>query len=149
MRDRYLLANFNFARPREKLDGSGMRGFVENHVLVNEAATRATGYVWSFPNPDGPDTAVPGFEHEYLVINMSLWESIDSLKNYVYKSVHGRFFKKRKEWFEAPEGPNYVLWWVHKDHRPDTLEARDRLEHLCIQGPTPYAFNFTQTFPPE
>jgi hypothetical protein len=45
--------------------------------------------------------------------------------------------------------PMVVLWWVPVGHLPTTAEAKEKLEHLRVHGPTPQAFTFKQRFPAE
>ena len=35
-----------------------------------------------------------------LLVNMSLWQDIESLHNYVYRSAHNEVLAQRKLWFE-------------------------------------------------
>ena len=143
----YHLAHFNVARPREPLSHAAMHEFVANLERVNEAAHGSPGFLWDFTNPNGPDGPMPGFDDAYVVVNLSVWASVDALKDYVYKGLHGDFFRRRAAWFEKPDRANYVLWWVAAGHRPDTLEARGRLDSLRERGPTPDAFDFRKPFP--
>jgi hypothetical protein len=78
---------------------------------------------------------------------MSVWESLDALRDFVYRGSHMEVFRKRREWFERMELPHYCLWWVPSGHIPTIVEGRERLEHYQKHGSTPYSFWFSQPFP--
>jgi hypothetical protein len=83
-----------------------------------------------------------------LLVNMSVWESVDALADFVYRSDHRKVMIRRREWFERMEDSYMVLWWVEARHRPSTEEAKQRLATLRRDGPTPAAFTFRSPFPP-
>ena len=80
---------------------------------------------------------------------MSVWASVESLREYTYKSDHVAILRRRKEWFEKPNGAIMALWWVPAGHTPTVSEGQERLQHLQEHGPKPYAFTFNDIFPPE
>jgi hypothetical protein len=71
-----------------------------------------------------------------------VWESVDSLRAYVYKSAHQGVLRERKRWFERFDDPYYALWWIPAGHLPDPQEGKERLEYLGKSGDTAYAFSF-------
>jgi hypothetical protein len=79
---------------------------------------------------------------------MSVWESIDALANFVYRSDHIAVMRRRREWFERIVN-HMVLWWVPVGHEPSVAEAEKRLKHLREYGPTPYAFTFKRRSVPD
>lgn len=82
-----------------------------------------------------------------VAINMSVWESVDTLREYVYKSAHSGVLRDRKRWFEKFDGPYYALWWIPAGHIPTPQEGKERLEHLRVHGETGHAFSFRHIFP--
>ena len=82
-----------------------------------------------------------------MIVNMSVWESVEALKDYTYKSLHVELLKHRKQWFEAFGKPHMVMWWVPAGHIPTIEEAMEKLEHVTAHGPTVKAFNFSKPFP--
>ena len=74
---------------------------------------------------------------------MSVWKDAESLKDYVYKSDHSTFMRRRAEWFERID-VYQVLWWMPKGELPDLAEAKRRLESLESKGPTTYAFGIKE-----
>jgi hypothetical protein len=103
--------------------------------------------VWSPADGEAGD-AVATFGSPLVLANMSTWRSLDDLRRFTYEGQHGLALKRRHEWFDAPSGPGYVLWWVPSGHRPDWVEAKGRLQQLDAYGPTPEAFTFARTFNP-
>ena len=82
-----------------------------------------------------------------MIVNMSVWESIEALRDFAYRSDHISVFRDRAKWFEKMDKPNYCLWWVLEGHRPTVAEGRERLERYQTHGATPYSFWFSQRFP--
>jgi Domain of unknown function (DUF3291) len=79
---------------------------------------------------------------------MSVWETVDALKQYVYRSAHAQLLRERYQWFEKFAGTFVGLWWVPKEHLPTVEEATEHLEYLEAREATPFAFTFGQLFPP-
>ena len=82
-----------------------------------------------------------------MIVNMSVWESVDTLRHDVYSSQHVQLFRDRAKWFEKLPLPPYCLWWVPAGHVPTVAEGRERLEHYQKHGATPFSFWFSQRFP--
>ncbi len=79
---------------------------------------------------------------------MSVWESVDSLRQFTYRlREYVQALRDRAQWFEKMRLPHYCLWWVPVGHRPSVTEGRERLEHYQQHGPTPDAFWFGREFP--
>ena len=144
----YQLAQLNVALMRAPLDDPVMSGFVDQLEYINSVADRTEGFVWRLQTEDGDATAIRAFDEERILVNMSVWESLESLHDYVYRSDHLAPLRDRKEWFERFEGPPLVLWWIPAGHVPTVDEGKERLEHLGRHGPTPQAFTFKTWFPP-
>jgi len=146
--DGYELVHFNFAMARRPLDHPDMNGFTSQLDAVNRLALASPGFVWSPADGEAGD-AVATFGSPLVLANMSTWRSLEDLRRFTYEGQHGRALKKRREWFDAPSGPSYVLWWIPAGHRPNWEEAKRRLDHLATHGPTPHAFTFFTVFNPE
>ena len=142
------LAQLNVARLRAPLDSQMLVEFVEALEPVNALADDAQGFVWRLQTEDGDATAIRAFEDDMLLVNMSVWESVDDLAVFVYRSDHRRVMIRRREWFERMVDSSTVLWWVEAGHRPNVIEAKQRLATLRRDGPTPAAFTFRSPFPP-
>lgn len=145
---RYALAQANIGRIVAPLDDPVMAGFVDQLDFINAVADRSPGFVWRLQTEDGDATAIRPFEDERLLVNMSVWESLESLYEYVYRSEHLDALRGRRQWFERMDGPHLVLWWVPAGHRPTVIEAKERLDILAERGPSPEAFTFKEPFSP-
>lgn len=144
----YQLAQVNIARMRAPLDDPLMQDFVAQLDEINQLAEAAPGFVWRLQSDEGDATALRPFEDDRILINMSVWESVEALQHYVYKSAHTDVMKRRREWFEKFDGFYTALWWVAAGHLPTTEEAKERLAHLNEHGVSDYAFTFQKPFPP-
>jgi len=142
------LAQLNIGVIRAPMDSPVMAEFANNLDRINALAEASPGFVWRLQTEDGNATAIRPFEDENLLVNMSAWRDVESLKAYVYGSAHVQFMRRRREWFEFMKEAYLVLWWVPRGHRPAIAEAIAKLELLKAQGPGPEAFTFAQPFPP-
>jgi hypothetical protein len=145
---RFHLAQVNIGRFRAPLDDPIMEGFKSQLDPVNALADRTPGFVWRLQTEDGNATAIRPYEDDGLMaINLSVWESLEALQRFVYLSSHVDTLRARKQWFEPIDGPILALWWIPAGHVPTVAEARERLQHLKENGPTPHAFTFRTPFP--
>ena len=144
----YHLAQLNIGRLRAPLDSPQLGGFVAGLDPINALADRSPGFVWRLQTDEGNATGIHAFQDELLLLNMSVWESPETLRAFVYQSEHRGFLAQRREWFERLAEAIQVLWWVPAGHLPTVEEAVDRLETLRRDGPSPQAFTFRALFPP-
>jgi hypothetical protein len=143
----YQIAQVNIGRIKGPLDGEVMRGFVSRLNEINALADRSPGFVWRLQTEEGNATYLRPYEHDdRLLLNMSVWETIESLKDYVYRTAHAELLRQRQEWFEKLAGVYTALWWVPAGHIPGIDEAKKRLAHLERYGPTQFAFTFKNVF---
>jgi uncharacterized protein DUF3291 len=144
---RFHLAQVNIGRVRAPLDDPIMEGFRTQLDPINALADRTRGFVWRLQTEDGNAMAIRPFDDERMAINLSVWDSLDALQQFVYRSAHIAPLRDRQQWFEPIEGPILALWWVPAGHIPTVAEAIERLDHLKAHGPTAHAFTFRQPFP--
>lgn len=142
----FQLAQSNIARMRAPLDDPIMAGFVELLEPLNLLADRSPGFVWRMQDDEGDATAIRVFDDELILFNMSVWESVEALQEYAYRSSHVKAVRARGDWFEPMSRPNFVLWWVPAGHIPSVEEARERFTMLWERGPTAAAFTFHTRF---
>lgn len=145
------LAQVNIARMLEPLESELLKDFVANLDPVNAEADNAPGFIWRLKSEDGDATSIRAFEWDTngsagVLVNMSKWESLESLKDYVYKSGHVAVMRRRFEWFHKVAEATTVLWWVPAGHIPTTAEAEQKLLLLREAGPTPEAFTLRASF---
>jgi len=149
----FALAQVNIGRLRAPLDTPQLAGFMAALDPVNAVADAAPGFVWRLQTEDGNATAVRAFEWDQagsagVIMNMSVWESVEALAAFVYSEQHRQVLCLRREWFERMEEAYLALWWIPRGHVPTTGDAEDRIRHLRAHGPTPYAFTLRVHFPP-
>lgn len=142
------LAQLNIGVIRGPMDGPVMAEFAANLDRINALAEASPGFVWRLQTEEGNATAIRPFENENLLVNLSVWKDVESLKAYAYRSAHAEFLRRRREWFEPMQEAYLVLWWVPRGHRPDVAEAIARLERLKAKGPGPEGFTFRDPYPP-
>lgn len=149
----YVLAQVNIGRLTAPLDSRRLAGFVAALDSVNAVADAAPGFVWRLQTEDGNATAIRAFEQDAegadggILINMSVWESVEALGAYVYGPAHIAVLRRRRQWFEPMKEAYTALWWIPRGHIPDVHEAEARVKHLRAHGPTPYAFTLRVHFP--
>jgi hypothetical protein len=136
------LAQLNIGRIRYEIDDPRMADFTNNLALVNGIAERSAGFIWRYIDESGNATNTRPYADPRIIINFSVWESVDALERFVWRTVHRRFYGRRAYWFEHFEGPSVVLWWVPAGHRPSVEEAVARIEHLKQHGPSDHAFDW-------
>jgi hypothetical protein len=141
------LAQLNIGRILAPLDDASMAGFVNALAPINALADAAPGFVWRFQTAAGDATSLRPFDDDnLLLVNFSVWESVEALKAFVYQSDHAGVMRNRRQWFAKLAEQYTVLWWVPAGHIPTWEEAQVRLELLRRQGPTAEAFTFQQPF---
>ena len=146
----FHIAQVNVGRIRGPLGGPVMAGFMQRLDEINALADHSPGFVWRLQTNEGNATYFRPYEHDdQILLNMSVWESIEALKNYVYRTAHAELLRHRQEWFEKFAGVYMALWWVPAGHVPGIDEAKKRLVHLDKHGPTQYAFTFKNVFQPD
>jgi hypothetical protein len=150
----YVVAQVNIGRLAAPLDSPQLADFVAGLDPVNAVADGAPGFVWRLQTEDGNATALRVFEQDAegadggILINMSVWETVEDLASFVYGEAHLAVLRRRREWFERLKDAYAALWWVPRGHIPTTVEAEDRVKHLRAHGPTPRAFTLKVHFPP-
>jgi len=146
----YQIAQVNTGRIKAPLDSPIMAEFMNQRDAINALADKAPGFVWRLQTGEGNATYFrPYPEDDRILLNMSVWETIESLKDYVYKTAHAEVMRHRQEWFEKFPTTYIALWWVPAGHIPGIDEAKKRIAHLDLHGPTEFAFTFKKTFPPD
>jgi hypothetical protein len=143
------LAELNIGKFKYPTTDVRMAGFMDNLDRVNALADRAEGFVWRLIS-DGSNNATDlRYGDEDYSVNMSVWTDVQSLENYVFKTVHVQIYKSRAEWFEKMEKPHMVFWWVPEGYIPSLKEAIDKLELLQKNGPSENAFGWAEVMDVE
>ena len=145
----YHLAQVNIAKMLAPIDSSVMADFVNNLDRINGIAEKSPGFVWRLTGDENNATALRVFEDDFLIINMSVWESKEALFNFTYASQHAGILKRKNEWFHKLTDMHMCFWYVEVGHEPSPEEAKLRLQYLNDHGETPYAFSFKGKFSAE
>lgn len=142
----HQLAQLNIARLLEPIDSPRLAPFVAALDEVNAVADAAPGFVWRLQSESGNATDIrPWGEH--VIVNMSVWESVQALRDYVYGPMHTDVLRRRRDWFVPLGTAHLVLWWVPAGHRPTLDGAGERLARLARDGPSPAAFTLREPYP--
>lgn len=141
----FQVAQINVARAKAPVGSPLLAGFVAKLDEVNALADAAPGFVWRLQTEDGNATAIRAFDDDRVIVNMSVWESVDDLGAFVYRSDHVEVMRRRREWFDRLD-VFMALWWVPAGHVPSVAEAQERLAHLGVYGSAQFSFTFKQRF---
>ena len=137
------LAQLNIGRLVAETDDPRVAEFMAALDRVNGIGKRMPGFVWMMegsgePGTGNTETKIDGDPR--FVSNLTVWESVEALEQFVWNTVHRQFYERRAEWFEVLGERHLVMWWVPEGHRPTLEEALARLEHLRAHGDSDHAF---------
>ncbi len=138
------VAQINIGTMLAPTDDPLVAEFMDNLDRINADADRAPGFVWRLQTDDGNATSIHAFDDPLTLVNMSVWVSVDALKDYVYRTEHVDFFRRRAAWF-VPDAKRVALWWIRPGEVPAIDDAVRRVTFLERRGPSPYAFGFGRT----
>ena len=143
----YHVAQINIARMIAPIDDPIMADFVAQLAPVNALADSSPGFVWRLQTDRGDATSIIDLDDEMIIVNLTVWENMEALREFVYKNAHYRILRDRKRWFEKFDGPYYAIWWIPAGHLPSVAEGKQRLEYLRQHEDSAYAFSFKNVFP--
>ena len=143
------LAQLNVGRLRVPMDDPRIDDFRENLDPVNALAEGSPGFVWRLQDHSGNATGIKPYGDDLEIVNLTVWESVEALADFTYRSGHVEFLRRRREFFEAATQPILCLWWIPEGTTPSVEDAIARLDHLRAHGPTPTAFTFSSRFEPD
>lgn len=141
------LAQLNIATLLAPLDSPILADFVAELDGINALADESPGFVWRLQSDSDDAQVAEQVFGTQVIVNMSVWRSVDELHNYIYRTAHAQVMSRRKEWFSRMDNMYSVLWWVPQGHRPSPAEAKQKLELLESEGPNSEAFTFKNAFP--
>lgn len=147
MRTAHHLAQLNIARMVAPLDSPTMAEFMGRLDEINALADAAPGFVWRLADEAGNATSLKAFDDDWLIVNMSVWESVEALRAFTYQSRHSELMRKRRQWFEPHTEAYFLMWWIPAGHIPTLAEARERLRYLQANGESAYAFTWRNSYP--
>ena len=145
------LAQLNLGLFRAPLDHAEMAEFAAALDPINAIAEASAGFIWRLKAEDGSSSSyvdVPGRADPLWAPNLSVWEDLESLRHFMYKSGHASYLRRRGEWFQKPDRPINVLWWIPAGDIPTLGDAVKRLDYLTENGPSEFGWPLTEPFPP-
>jgi hypothetical protein len=140
------LAELNIGRLLAPTDDPRVAEFMGALDRINGLGKRMPGFVWMMEGSGAPNTGNTEAKisaDPQLVTNLTVWEDVASLENFVWNTVHRAFYERRAEWFEVYGDMHFVMWWVPAGHQPTLDEALARLKHLQSQGNSDHAFGWS------
>ncbi|MGH8245176.1 MAG: DUF3291 domain-containing protein, partial [Gammaproteobacteria bacterium] len=138
----------NIALMKGSYDNPVMADFVAQLDSVNGVADASSGFIWRMQGDDEVAVATRIFGEPRMLINMSVWESIEALRCFVYHDRHLGVFRDRHRWCEKMNRAHLALWWVPIGHVPTVDDGKVCLDRIDAEGPTARAFTFSHLFPP-
>jgi hypothetical protein len=142
----FHLAQVNIGIAKGEMDREVMKVFADNLDPINAIAESSKGFVWRLKDDGGNATDISFSDNPNELVNMSVWESVETLKHFMFKTHHIDFLKRKKEWFETPTQATYVLWWIPAGHFPTIEEAKQKLALIRQNSETVEAFSFKKVF---
>ena len=139
------LAEMNIGRLIAPTDDPRVADFMNSLDRVNGLGKRMPGFVWMMEGSGEPGQGnTENFigDDPQFVANLTVWERVEDLENFVWNTVHRQFYERRKEWFEVMGQMHFVMWWVPAGHRPTLEEGLGRLDHLRTNGSSRHAFDW-------
>jgi len=146
MNPNFQLAQINVANAKSDKTSDIMRGFVDRLDEIHQLGDNAPGFIWRLQTEDGDDGSLSVFNDTLLLINITVWEDIDSLRNFVYKSIHKELIRDRNDWFDNMPEMHQALCWIPEGHIPTLQEAKRKIDLIRRDGPTENAFSFAKKF---
>jgi hypothetical protein len=147
----YQIAQINVARMKGiAINDPVMKEFVDNLDKVNALAESSPGFAWRLKDESNNATNLNPYNDEQVIINISVWQSIETLENFIYKTFHTEFLKRRKEWFQSYGKASTAMWWIPKGQFPAIQEAIEKLDYYQTNGPSVLVFDFRNKYlPPQ
>jgi hypothetical protein len=145
---KYNIAEINIAKMRGvNINDPIMKEFVDNLNNVNEIAEKSDGFVWRLKDENNNATSINPYNDVQIIINVSVWDSIETLENFMYRTFHSDFLKRRKEWFQSFGTAHTAMWWIPESQTPTLQEAVEKLDYLQKNGASAASFDFRNKFP--
>ena len=113
---------------------------------INTLAESSNGFVWRLKEEAGNATYIRFNDDPRIIVNMSVWKSIEDLSHFTYKTLHRDVLAQRAKWFVKMDQHFQALWYVPFFSFPSLEDAKFRLEYLEKNGPSPMAFTFARRF---
>ena len=103
------LAQVNVATVRAPLDSPQLAGFVAALEPINALADGSPGFVWRLQTEDGDATAIRPYDDDRVMVNLSVWESLETLRAFVYSTRHLEVMRHRRAWSHHSAAARAIL----------------------------------------
>lgn len=149
---KYYLAQANAAQMNGTLESPIMEGMTSQIQRINNLAETSPGFVWRIASVTNDELRpiaedLRGIASEEIFFNMSVWNSIEALRQFTFESIHRSLLHRKLAWIVPTEEASNVLWWIEANHRPNISEASEKLRLIRSDGPTESAFDFQNPHP--
>lgn len=139
------LAELNIGRLIAPTDDPRVAEFMDNLDLINGLGKRMPGFVWMMegsgePGRGNTETNIDGDPR--FVANLSVWETPRQLETFVFGTLHDKFMRRGKEWFESLVKMDFVMWWVAEGTQPSLAQALEKLAYRETHGDGAEAFGW-------
>ena len=145
----YHLAQANVAYALADAGDPRMASYIARLDEMNQLAEGSPGFVWRYLT-DSRDPAQREFADTRVLFNMSVWESIEALHAYTYRTAHAEVYAGRRQWFAETKavvgGHALAMWWIPAGELPSVSDAKQRLDLITAHGPSERAFTFKKRF---
>ena len=135
-------AEFDIVRCRYPLEHPAMQDFVDNLDRVYALAETSPGFVWRLNEGDGDASSYLLYDDPDIMCNMSVWESAEDLRHFMFETDHRKIMPRGREWFVPMAQPKVACWWIEAGMIPTLEEGKDRLASLLQNGESEYAFGY-------
>lgn len=145
------VAQLNLGRFVAPLESDEMAEFRLALDPINAIAESTPGFVWRLVDDDGASSShvdVPGTDDPLMAPNMSVWQSVEALEHFMFRSGHAMYLRRRREWFLKQDRPVNVCWWIAAGEIPTLADAVRRLDHLAEHGPSEVGWTLRERVDP-
>lgn len=136
------VAQFNVVRFKFPPGHVALRTFEENVARINAIAEASPGFVWRYVEAGTRDVEFVQFVDGSFLGALSVWESIEALKAFVYGKAHLEMMRRKAEWMSNMAERSYVLWHVERGIQPRPEEGWKRLVHFRENSDSAMSFSF-------
>ena len=118
----------NRGQLRYPLSDLRMDEFAEYLELVYSLAEAQRGFIWRIQDSEGASQLnTLGFD-EKISATVSVWDTVEALRDYTFETLHGAFLNRKGEWFDEVGGPQFVIGGIARTSHPTFSEAFAKLE---------------------
>lgn len=145
----YHLAELNIGTLNHPLDAPETEEFTAALDRINDLAEASPGFIWRLKDEDGNSSSyvsLSEIDDPLVIANYSIWQDVESLKEFMYRTDHMSFLRRRTDWFSVPTEPITVCWWEPAGSIPTLDQAYQRLKHLRANGPTEVGWPLSKPF---